>query len=113
MPHKFNASRRYRFAKKRYRVTYLSSYNESLRQRGDVTVWLNPEVEDGWRAERRKTRGGQLMYSDLAITACLTLGMVYKQLFGRLKGWCAVLCGSWGWIFRCPGFRRCRDGAQG
>jgi hypothetical protein len=26
--------------------------------------------------ERRKTRGGQSVYSDLAIAVCLTLGMV-------------------------------------
>ena len=75
MPHKFNASLRHKFEKKRYRVTNWSSYNESLRQRGDVTVWLSPDVETGWRADRRKTRGGQPVYSDLAITVCLTLGM--------------------------------------
>jgi hypothetical protein len=86
MPHKFNASRRHKFAKKRYRVTNWSSYNESLRQRGDVTVWMSPEVEDGWHAERRKTRGGQLVYSDLAITVCLTVGMVYKQPLRQTEG---------------------------
>ena len=31
-------------------------------------------MEAFWRAERRKTRGGQPTYSDLAITVCLKLG---------------------------------------
>ena len=65
MSHKFNASRHHKFEKKRYRITNWPGYNESLRQREDVTVWLSPEVEAAWRAEHRKTRGGQPVYSDL------------------------------------------------
>lgn len=86
MPHKFNASRRHKFEKKQYRITNWPAYNESLRQRGDVTIWLSPEVAAGWRAERRKTQGGQPFYSDLAITVCLTLGMVYKQPLRQTEG---------------------------
>jgi len=55
MPHKFNDARRDKFEKKRYRITNWPSYNESLRQRGDVTIWLSREVEAGWCAERRTT----------------------------------------------------------
>jgi|GEM_PF-1316440 len=104
MPHKFNASRRLKFAKKRYRVTNWSSYNESLRQRGDATVWLSPEVEDGWRAERRKSRGGQLVYSDLAITVCLILGMVYKQPLRQTEGLVRGLVRLMGLDLSVPGF---------
>mgnify|MGYP002633688910 CR=1 FL=1 len=86
MPHKFNSSRRHKFDKKRYKVRNWAEYNESLRQRGDVTIWLSPDVEDGWHAERRKTRGGQAVYSDMAITVCLTLGMVYKQPLRQTEG---------------------------
>ena len=86
MPYKFNDARRHKFEKKKYRITNWPAYNESLRQRGDVTIWLSGEVESGWRAERRKTRGGQPTYSDLAITVCLTLGMVYKQPLRQTEG---------------------------
>ncbi len=93
MRHKLNASVRHKFEKKRYRVTNWSLYNESLRQRGDVTVWLSPEVETEWRAERRNTRGGQPVYSDLVITVCLTLGMVYKQPIRQTEGFVrGLLC---------------------
>jgi hypothetical protein len=51
MPHKFNASRRHKFEKKRQKVTNWRVYNEGLRQRGDVTIWLSPEVEDKWLAD--------------------------------------------------------------
>jgi len=86
MPHKFNASRRHKFEKRRYRITSGLAYNESPRQRGDVTAWLSPNMAAAWRAERRNVRGGQPVYSDLAITVCLTLGMVYKQPLRQTEG---------------------------
>jgi hypothetical protein len=113
MPHKFNASLRHKFEKKRYRVTNWSSYNESLRQRGDVTVWLSPDVEAGWRADRRKTRGGQPVYSDLAITVCLTLGMIYKQPLRQTEGLVRGLVWLMGLDLPVPGFSTfSRRGAQ-
>lgn len=86
MPHKFNAARRHKFAKKRYRVTNWAEYNESLRRRGDLTVWINSEVLNLWTAPRRVSRGGQQRYSEMAITICLTLGLVYKQPLRQTQG---------------------------
>ena len=86
MPYKFNDAGRHKFEKKQYRISNWAVYNERLRQRGDVTVWLSLQVEALWRAERRKTRGGQATYSDLAITVCLTLGVVYKQPLRQTEG---------------------------
>ncbi len=111
MPHKFNASCRHKFAKRQYRVTNWSTYNEGLRRRGDVTIWLSPDVEAGWYSERRKTRGGQSVYSDLAITVCLTLGMVYKQPLRQTEGLVRGLVRLMGLDLPVPGFstlsRRC------
>ena len=104
MPHKFNASRRHKFEKRRYRITDWSAYNESLRQRGDVTVWLSPEMAAAWRAERRNVRGGQPVYSDLAITVCLTLGMVYKQPLRQTEGFVRSLVRLMGLDIRVPDY---------
>lgn len=86
MPHKFNASRRHKFAKKKYRVRNWGEYNESLRNRGDLTIWISPDVQNKWVAPQRGSRGGQPRYSDLAITVCLTLGMVYKLPLRQTQG---------------------------
>ena len=86
MPHKFNASRRHKFEKKTYRVTNWGAYNESLRNRGDLTIWLSASAQNDWVAPRRETRGGQPRYSDLAITMCLTLGEVYKLPLRQTQG---------------------------
>ena len=86
MPHKFNADRRDKIPKQKYRVINWSEYNEGLRQRGDLTVWVNEDVLDLWSAPRPRTRGGQRRYWDLAIELCLTLGVVFKQPLRQTQG---------------------------
>ncbi len=69
-----------------------------------MTVWLSPEVEAAWRAEHRKTRGGQPVYSDLAIRACLTLGMVCKQPLRQTEGFVRSLVKLMGVDIRVPDY---------
>ncbi|GLR46080.1 hypothetical protein GCM10007880_65980 [Mesorhizobium amorphae] len=45
--------------------------------RGSLTLWLTEEALAEWQAPRRTTRGGQPLYSDLAIETALTLGCVF------------------------------------
>ena len=86
MPHKFNADRRDKIPKQKYRVTNWAEYNEGLRRRGDLTVWINEDALGLWSAPRRTTRGGQRRYSDLATELCLTLGVVFKQPLRQTQG---------------------------
>ena len=86
MPHKFNDGRRHKFERAKYRVTNWSEYNESLRQRGDITVWFDLNAVGNWVAPRRKTRGGQKRYSDLAIEICLTLRAVFRLALRQTQG---------------------------
>ncbi|MEO9777444.1 MAG: transposase [Sedimentitalea sp.] len=86
MPHKFNADHRDKSPKRRHRVTNWAEYNEGLRQRGDLTVWISEDALSLWSAPRRTTRGGQPHYSDLAIEVGLTLGMVFKQPLRQIHG---------------------------
>ena len=54
MPHKFNAARRHKFDKAQYRVINWAEYNESLRQRGDLTIWVSEEAQSVWSAPRAR-----------------------------------------------------------
>jgi hypothetical protein len=47
MPLKFNADRRDKIPKQKQRVTNWAEYNESLRRRGDLTVWISEDAI-GW-----------------------------------------------------------------
>ncbi len=86
MPHKFNDAHRDKFEKARYRVTNASEYNESLRRRGDLTVWVADDVAKNWSSPPRKTRGGQPLYSDLAIEICLSLRVVFRLPLRQTQG---------------------------
>jgi hypothetical protein len=86
MPHKFNADRRHKIAKQKFKIVNWSAYNESLRQHGDLSVWVSEEALSLWTAARRTSRGGQPKYSDLAITLCLTLRVVYRLPLRQTQG---------------------------
>jgi hypothetical protein len=47
MPHKLNADRRAKIPKQKRRVTNCAAYDESLRMRGDLTVWISEEARAG------------------------------------------------------------------
>ena len=85
-PHKFNAARRHKFDKVQYRVINWAEYNESLRQRGDLTIWVSEEAQSVWSAPRRTSRGGQRRYSDLAIETCLMLRTAYHLGLRQTQG---------------------------
>ena len=59
-------------------MIHWAEYNESLRQRGDLTIWVSDEAQSVWSAPRRTSRGGQWRYSDLAIETCLRLRTAYR-----------------------------------
>jgi hypothetical protein len=84
--HKFNDACRDRFEKARYRVTNAAEHNENLRQRGGLTLWVSDDVAKMWSSPRRKTRGGQAFYLDLANEVCLTLRVVFRLALRQTQG---------------------------
>jgi hypothetical protein len=71
--------------KQKHRVTNWAEYNESLRRRGDLTVWISEEALALWSVPRRTKPGGQPVYSNLAIETCLTLDMVFRQPLRQIQ----------------------------
>jgi Transposase DDE domain len=86
MPFKANASRRHHIPRQRHRVRNWAEYDAGLRARGSLTVWFTREAVERWRAEMRTTPGGQRTYSDLAITAALTLRPVFRLPLRQTEG---------------------------
>src|SRR5689334_11929685 len=79
MPHKYNESRRHKIPKARYRVTNWPEYEAALIRRGSVTVWLTEEAVAAWHAPATGERGGQPVYSAIAIETGLALRLVFHQ----------------------------------
>ena len=88
-----------KYVKKAYRVRNWRAYEQSLRDRGSLTVWIsltNGKL-DNWDAPkpRRPKPGRQAKYSDHAIETAVTLGMVFglasRQTEGFLRSLFALL----------------------
>ena len=60
----------------RYRTTNWKSYNDALKQRGSLLIWLDKEMV--WRAPKAGSNGRPPVFSDGAIQFCLMV----KVLFG-------------------------------
>jgi hypothetical protein len=86
MPHKYNADRRHRIPKARYKVMNWRDYEAGLRQRGSLTIRFTDEAIAAWRAAPRTTPGGQARTSDLAIETSLILRTVFHQPLRQTEG---------------------------
>lgn len=70
----------------KFKVTNWPEYEAGLHRRGSLTLWLTREALGCWAGPRRKTRGGQPRYSDLAIETALTLGLVFGLRLRQAEG---------------------------
>lgn len=86
MPYKFNESRRHKIPKARYRVTNWPKYDAALVRRGSLTVWLTEDAVEAWHAPATGERGGQPIYSDIAIDTGLALRLVLHQPLRQTEG---------------------------
>ena len=91
MPHKHNSSKRHHIGKMKFKITNWREYEAGLRRRGSLTFWMTVEALACWRAARRKTRGGQARYSDLAIETALTLACVLHLPLRQTEGFLSSL----------------------
>ena len=63
--------------KTKYRVKNWAEYEKSLRDRGDITVWVSSDIVTAWKSVSSRKRGAQEVYSDLAIETALGLRLLF------------------------------------
>ncbi len=102
MPNKLNDDRRHKFKKMRYRVTNWPQYDAALVRRGDLTVWLTEEAVTAWHSPKRTGRGGQRVYSDLAIETGLALRLVLRLALRQTEGALRSIVGLLGAVIKVP-----------
>jgi transposase len=96
MPYKFNESRRHKIPTARYRVTNWPEYDAALVRRGSLTVWFTEEAVAAWHAPATGERGGQPVYSAIAIETGLTLRLVFHQPLRQTEGMLRSIAGVLG-----------------
>lgn len=67
-------------------VTNWPEYNEALRQRGDITIWLTEEAIEQWHPVKTGSRGRPRMYADHAIETAILIRQVFHLPLRQTEG---------------------------
>jgi hypothetical protein len=102
VPFKLNQDRRHHIPRQRHKVTNWAAYEAGLRRRASLTVWFTDEAVAAWAAEPRTTRGGQPLYSPLAILTALTLRAVFRLAYRQAEGLIGSIISLLGLTLRVP-----------
>ena len=100
-------------SKTRYRVRNWPEYDRGLIARGDVTVWLSPDLV--WQAPAGTGRRGRpQVFSDTAIQCALTLKVLFQLPLRAAQGLVGSLIRLWpGSAGRCRMTAPSRAGSRG
>ncbi len=77
--------------KKKYKVTNWKEYEQSLCNRGSLTLWISPSVIKSWKPRTSKKRGGQQRFSDKAIETVLSLRLIFHLPLRQTEGFVASI----------------------
>lgn len=77
--------------REKYRLTNWSAYNQGLKQRGSLTLWLSEDVAQQWYHQGQRQKGGQVIYANGCILLLLTLKVTFKLPFRQLEGFACSL----------------------
>ena len=73
----------------RYRTTNWKSYNDALKRRGSLLIWLDKEMT--WLASHDGKPGRPAVFSDAAIRFCLTIKVLFTLPLRQTTGMVASL----------------------
>lgn len=107
MPHKHNLSKRHRFKKPTYQQSNYAEYNQSLRDRGRIDIWIFDEIMDDWQSEQRiyDGTGSSPKYPDSTIMACHYLRLIFKLPLRQTQGFVDSILKKMGYLdFTCPDY---------
>ncbi len=98
-PHKRHRHPKYKTA---CRVKNWRAYEQSLRDRGDITLWISPAATSAWRAPMTGKRGAQPVYSDIAIETALSLRLLFHLPLRQTEGVLGSVLRLMGLALPCP-----------
>ena len=77
--------------KTKYRVTNWPQYEQSLRNRGSLTLWISPSAIKSWKSPKSGKPGRQQQYTNLAIETILTLRLLFHLPLRQTEGFIASI----------------------
>jgi hypothetical protein len=85
-----------------FRVQNWREYEQSLRARGDITLWITPEAIVAWRAPMTGKRGAQPIYADIAIETAIALRLLFHLPLRQTEGFLDSVLRLMGLTLPCP-----------
>jgi Transposase DDE domain len=85
-----------------YRVKNWREYDQSLRDRGDITLWISQDAIDAWTPPQTGTRGAQPVYSDAAIETALSLRLLFRLPLRQTEGFLSAILRLMDVTLPCP-----------
>ncbi len=86
----------------KYRLTNWPEYEKSLRDRGNIIIWVSSDAVTAWKSVSSGKRGAQEMYSDLAIETALTLRLLFHLPLRQTEGFLRSILKLMGLDLPCP-----------
>ncbi len=87
MPYKANQSKRHYIPSQKYVVTNYAKYNQALRNRGRIDIWISDDIIDNWQnVQVHDGTGSSRKYPNSTIEACLQIRMVLKLPLRQTQG---------------------------
>jgi hypothetical protein len=99
-PHK--RAHRHPKYKTAYRARNWPDYDKSLRDRGDITLWISQDAIDAWMAPKSGKRGAQPIYADIAIETAFTLRLLFRLPLRQAEGLLGSVLKLMGLALPCP-----------
>src|SRR5262252_6590516 len=85
-----------------YHVKNWHEYDQSLCDRGDITLWISQDAIDAWTPPQTGKRGAQPLYADAAIETALTLRLLFRLPLRQTEGFLHALLTLMDVTLPCP-----------
>jgi Transposase DDE domain len=102
MPEPHKRAYRYPTYKTAYHVQNWCEYDKSLRDRGDITLWISQEAIDAWTPPHNGKRGAQPLYADIAIETALSMRLLFALPLRQTEGCLRSILKLMGLELSCP-----------
>ena len=107
MPFKHTQSRSHHISQRRsQKKRDWSSYNKKMKMRGDIAIWLSPDVVSQWHVAERHYdgHGAPKLYSDMAILTVHEIRQVFRLPLRQCEGFVNALFSLMQLDLHCPSF---------
>jgi hypothetical protein len=86
----------------KYKIKNWKEYNQALKQRGSLEIWIEEGIESQWYYHGENQRGAQYEYSDACIEMAAVVREVYQLPYRQLEGFLKSLVNRLGWLVKVP-----------